>query len=170
MLATNSAEVSLTLPSDREILITRLFDRPRQLLFDAWTKPEHLRLWWGCEGSSLTDCQVDLRPDGEWHLVMQMADNSEHRFHGTYREIVPNERLVYTECYDAPQFGNPEWLTTVTFEQVGGMTRLTHSILHRSREMRDGHLNAGMEAGTAQTLNRLDEHTAIMAEAGVRVG
>jgi uncharacterized protein YndB with AHSA1/START domain len=101
---------------------------------------------------------------------MQMADNSEHRFHGTYRDVVPNERLVYSECYEAPQFGNPEWLTTVIFEEVGGMTRLTHSILHSSREMRDGHLNAGMEAGTTQTLNRLDEHTAIMAEAGIRVG
>jgi uncharacterized protein YndB with AHSA1/START domain len=98
-------------------------------------------------------------------MVLRMRDGSEHCFKGLYREIVPDERLVYTECYDAPQLGRPEWLTTITFEEVAGKTKLTHSILHRSREVRDGHLQSGMEAGTVHTLNRLDEHTSEMAAA-----
>jgi len=97
-----------------------------------------------------------------------MPDGSDHPFRGVYREIVPSERLVYTECYDVPQIGSPEWLTTVTFEEVEGGTRLTHTILHSSREARDGHLQAGMESGSIQTLRRLDEHAARMAGASAR--
>lgn len=163
-------EVIVTLPSDQEIVFTRVFDRPRDLLFEAWTKPEHLRQWWGCEGSKLTLCEIDLRPGGQWRLVMRMADGSYHPFHGTYREVVPNERLVYTECYDMPEVGSPEWLTTILFEELEGKTKLTHSILHRSVEVRDAHLRVGMEAGTVQTLNRLEQHVALMTEAGVSGG
>jgi uncharacterized protein YndB with AHSA1/START domain len=163
MLATVNHEVTVTLPSDREIVFTRTFARPRHLLFEAWTKPEHLRHWYGCEGSSITLCEADLRPGGQWRRVMRMPDGSEHPFHGVYRDILPNERLVYTECYEMPSIGSPEWLTTVLFEDVEGLTKLTHSILHNSKEVRDGHLQAGIEAGTIQTLNRLDDHVASMA-------
>lgn len=160
-------DVAVTLPSDREIVITRIFHRPRHLLFEAWTKPEHLRQWWGCDGSTLTTCEIDLRPGGSWRLVMRMADGSDHPFHGTYREVVPNERLVYTECYDMPQVGSPEWLTTVLFEEFEGNTKFTHSIHHRSVEVRDAHLQAGMEAGTVENLNRLEQYLASMIEATV---
>lgn len=87
MLAGKSIEVNVSLPSDREIAFTCRFQRTRQLLFDAWTKPEHLRHWWGCEGSRITHCAVDLRVGGSWSLVMRMADGSDRPFHGTYREI-----------------------------------------------------------------------------------
>jgi uncharacterized protein YndB with AHSA1/START domain len=93
---------------------------------------------------------------------MRMADGSEHPFHGAYREIQRANRLVYTECYEMPQYGNPEWLTTVTFEELASETVLTHTILHNSREVRDGHLQSGMQEGTVQTLTRLNEHTATM--------
>ena len=99
---------------------------------------------------------------------MRMPDGSDHPFRGVYHEIVPNERLVYSECYDVPQIGSPEWLPTVTFNDLHGSTQLTHTILHRSRRARDGHLQAGMEAGRIQTLRRLDEHTAHMCEAAFR--
>jgi uncharacterized protein YndB with AHSA1/START domain len=168
MIAKANAEVAVTLPSDREIRFTRFFERPRDLLFEAWTRPEHVREWWGCDGSSLPVCEIDLRSGGAWHLVMRMPDGSDHPFRGVYREIVPGERLIYTECYDVPQIGSPQWLTTVTFEEVEGGTRITHTILHSSREARDGHLQAGMEAGTIQTLRRLDVYVRRMAEASVR--
>ena len=168
MFETRSDEVTVALPSDREIVFTRMFDHPRDLLFEAWTKPEHLRQWWGCEGSYLTLCEVDLKTGGAWRLVMRMKDGSEHPFRGTYREIVPNARLVYTECYEMPSIGNPQWLTTVTFDEVDGRTKLTHSILHASKEVRDGHLQAGMEAGTIETLRRLDEHAGAMEEVEAR--
>jgi uncharacterized protein YndB with AHSA1/START domain len=154
--------VRVNLPSDRGIEFSCRFQRKASVLFDAWTKPEHLRHWWGCEGSSITKCAIDLRVGGMWNLVMRMADGSDHPFHGTYREVVRPRRLVYTECYEMPQFGSPEWLTTVTFEEIEGATIVTHTILHKSREVRDGHLQAGMQEGTVQTLNRLNEYAAAM--------
>jgi uncharacterized protein YndB with AHSA1/START domain len=164
MLAKGNAEVTVTLPSETEIRFTRFFNRPRQLLFEAWTRPEHIRHWWGCDGASISVCEVDLRVGGLWRIIMRMADGSDHPFHGVYREIAPGERLVYSECYDVPQIGSPEWLTTVTFEQIEGGTQLTHTIQHRSRQARDGHLQSGMEAGAVQSLHRLDEQVARMLE------
>ena len=166
MLAKANAEVAVTLPSDTEIRFTRFFSRRRELLFEAWTQPEHVRHWWGCDGSSLSVCEIDLRVGGTWKIVMRMPDGSDHPFCGVYREIARGEHLVYTECYDVPQIGSPEWLTTVTFEEVEGGTRLTHTMRHSSREARDGHLQAGMEAGSIQMLRRLEEHAASMVEAG----
>lgn len=93
---------------------------------------------------------------------MQMKDGSDHPFHGTYHEIVRPRLLIYTECYDMPQFGRPEWLTTVTFDETHGATLVTHVIEHKSRSARDGHLQAGMQEGMVQTLTRLYEHTAVM--------
>ncbi len=162
MLAGKNVEVSVTLPSDCEIEFTCRLRRRAKSLFEAWTQPEHLRQWWGCEGSSITDCAIDLRVGGSWSLVMQMADGSEHPFHGTYREIIRPSRLVYTECYDMPRFGSPEWLTTVTFAEQDAGTLLTHRLRHKSREVRDGHLQAGMEKGMIQSLTRIDQVAGVM--------
>ena len=167
MLTKNNAEVTVTLPSDREIVFTRHFDRPRNLLFAAWTKPEHLRRWWGCDGSTMHSCDVDLRVGGAWRIVTSMPDGSVHPLSGVYREIIPNGRLVYTEMYENPAIGNPQWLTTITFEEADGGTLLTHALLHASREFRDGHLQAGMESGTIRTLNRLDELVAQISDVSV---
>jgi uncharacterized protein YndB with AHSA1/START domain len=164
VLAGKGIEVRVDLPSEREIAFVCRLPRSSQLLFDAWTKPEHLRQWWGCEGSCITQCAIDLRIGGSWSLVMQMKDGSNHPFHGTYREIVRPRRLVYTECYDMPQLGRPEWLTTVTFEEDAGATLVTHIIEHKSRLARDGHLQAGMQSGMIQALTRLYEHTAAMEQ------
>jgi uncharacterized protein YndB with AHSA1/START domain len=168
MLAKSSHEVTVTLPSDRAIRFTRIFECPREVLFEAWTQPEHVRHWWGCAGSTLTVCEIDLREGGEWRFVLRMADGSEHPFKGVYREINAPERLVYTECYDVAAIGSPQWLTTVTFEDHEGMTKLTSNILHPSMEARDGHLKSGMEAGMVQTLNVLAEHAAEMLQAARR--
>ena len=123
MVEKSNPEVTVTLPSDREIAFTRVFERPPHLLFEARTKPEHVRQWWGCHGAILTVCEIDLHLGGAWRIVMRMPDGSEHPFKGVYREIVPNERLVYTECYDMPSLGCPEWLTTITFEELDGGTQ-----------------------------------------------
>jgi uncharacterized protein YndB with AHSA1/START domain len=162
MLAGKNIEVKADLPSELEIAFTCRLQRSAHLLFEAWTKPEHLRQWSGCEGSRITHCAIDLRVGGSWSLVMQMKDGSDHPFHGTYREIVRPRRLIYTECYDMPQFGRPEWLSTVTFDETQGATLVTLLIQHKSRSARDGHLQAGMQEGVVQTLTRLYEHTAAM--------
>lgn len=163
MLAKGLHEVTITLPSDREICFTRVFDSPRHLLFDVWTKPEHVRQWWGCSGAELTVCEIDLRPGGAWRYVMRMPGGSVHPFKGIYREIAPPDRLVYTECYDVPAFGSPEWLTTVTFDEFDGGTKLTSLLLHPDKQARDGHLQSGMETGLSETLRRLAVHVAAMA-------
>jgi uncharacterized protein YndB with AHSA1/START domain len=162
MLAGKNVDVRVSLPSEREIAFACCFQRSAGLLFDAWTKPEHLKHWAGCEGSTIPHCAIDLRVGGAWSFVMRMADGSDHRFHGTYREILRPHRLVYTECYEMPAFGSPEWLTTITLDETGEGTLVTHTIQHTSREVRDGHLQAGMQEGMIQTLTRLNEHTAVM--------
>src|SRR5580658_6148894 len=154
---------TLTTPSDREIVMTRTFDAPRHLVFEAWTQPEHVARWWGWRDSTLPVCEIDLRPGGAWRFVLRKPDGQEYPFKGVYREIAAPERLVYTECFDEPSAGSPEWLSTVTFEEHDGRTKVTAVSLHKSREARDAHLKAGMEAGAANTLDRLAEYLEIQA-------
>lgn len=155
--------MALTLPSDREVVLTRVFEAPRKLVFEAWTRPEHVARWWGRRGSTLAVCEIDLRPGCAWRYVMRESDGKEYCFKGVYREIVPPERLVYTECFDEPSLGSPEWLTTVIFEEHGGTTKMTSTCLYASVEARDGHLQSGMETGAAETLDRLAELLQTMA-------
>lgn len=107
MLAESDPELVLTLPSEREIAFTRICAAAPARVFAAWTTPDDLREWWGCAGSRLTVCEVDLRPGGGWRFVMRMPDGSDHPFKGVYRGIVLARRLVYTECYDVPSIGSP---------------------------------------------------------------
>ena len=139
MLARGNAEVTVTLPSETEIRFTRLFGYPPRVLFEAWTRPEHIRHWWGCDGSNIPICEVDLRIGGSWRIVLRMSDGSDHPFRGVYREIAPGERLVYSECYDAPQVGSPEWLATVTFEK------------RRTRNAAHSHHSASFSSSTRWT-------------------
>ncbi|HEY3743085.1 MAG TPA: SRPBCC domain-containing protein [Bryobacteraceae bacterium] len=158
MVTTRSnPEVALTLPSDREIVLTCILRHPPELIYQAWTQPEHIRNWQGCAEGEVTSCAVDLREGGAWHYTMRMPDGSEHPFHGVYREIVPSRRLEYTSCYDMPAFGRPEWIATVVFEPFHNGTRLIHTILHETKHMRDGHLRSGMENGLAAGMGRLDD-------------
>jgi uncharacterized protein YndB with AHSA1/START domain len=84
VLEKSNREVTVTLPSSQEICFSRIFEWPRQLLFEAWTQPEHIRNWWGCAGSTLTLCEIDLRPGGSWRIVMRMPDGSDHPFKGVH--------------------------------------------------------------------------------------
>jgi len=143
----------ITTPSDREIVLTRSFDAPRKLVFEAWTQPEHVKRWWGCQSSSMTVCEIDLRVGGAWRYVLRALNGDEHGFHGVYREIAAPARLVHTYIYEP--FPDHGALNTVQFEERDGKTTITETILHHSTEARDGHLNSGMEAGAAESLNRL---------------
>jgi uncharacterized protein YndB with AHSA1/START domain len=162
MTATRNSSLTITLPSDKEILMTRVFDAPRQLVFEAMTKPEHVSKWWGPRASVLTICEIDFRVGGAWRYVMQ-CNGREVKFKGVFHEIVPPERLVATECYDEPRIGCPEWQTTVTLEERDGKTTLSSRVLHPSMQARDGHLNSGMETGATETFDRLAELLAIQA-------
>jgi uncharacterized protein YndB with AHSA1/START domain len=146
----------LSLPSDREIVGSRIMDAPPELVFKAYTDPELIPRWWGPRRYATTVDKMDFRPGGVWRFIHRAADGGEHAFNGVYREIVPPKRLVYTFNYE----GAPghEAIETVTFEEAeGGKTRMTDHLLFETREERDGMLNSGMEEGAAETVDRLVE-------------
>lgn len=149
----NSAEAI----ASRELLLTRVFDAPRRLVFAAWTDPVHTARWWGPQGFSTISCDMDVRPGGAWRRCMRSPENTEHCARGVYREIVAPERLVFTYAWeDAAGNSGHEMLVTVTFEDVGGRTRLTlHQAVFESEAARDSH-----RAGWSSCLERFAEYLA----------
>ncbi len=159
-----SSTLEVTTPSDREIVMTRAFDAPRDLVFEAWTKPEHVRHWWGWRTSTMIHCEADVRPGGSWRYVTREENGSEVPFTGVYQEVTPPERVVHTEMYDVEPFnsGDPA-VTTVTFSETDGRTTVTISTVYPTREIRDFVLGTGMEGGAAESMDRLAEHVATLA-------
>jgi uncharacterized protein YndB with AHSA1/START domain len=154
----SSGTATVTLPTDREILITREFDAPKRLVYKAWTTPELVRRWWSGHQGEMTTCEMDLRVGGRWRYVMVAEGGFEVAFHGEYREIVPNERIVTTQVYELP--GAPEdegVLNIVTFTETAGRTTLTLLVQATSREERDALLDSGMEVGMQQQLDLLEQ-------------
>jgi len=154
MTATTSRSAKVTLPTDEQILITREFDAPRHLVYRAYTEPELVRRWWTARRGEMTVCEIDLRVGGSWRYVMVTPDGSEVAFHGAYREIVPDERLVSTEVYEG--MPDAEAVDTVTFDEVDGRTMLTILVQHRRRADRDAHVESGMEDGLQDALDLLE--------------
>ncbi len=154
----NAGTLMVTTPSDREIAMTRVFDAPRSLVFDALTKPELLKRWlFGPDGWSLEVCEIDLRPGGEYRYVWRHeADGTEMGMGGVYREVVPPERIVATESLDESWYPGDAVGTMVLTEQ-GGKTTLTQTMLYESREARDAVLESPMESGVAASYDRLEE-------------
>jgi uncharacterized protein YndB with AHSA1/START domain len=153
----NSDTFKVTTPSDREIVLTRLFDAPRRLVFDAtMTKAEHVRRWWGIldDRYSVTVCEIDLRPGGAWRFVGR-GPAGEVAFYGVYREIAAPERLVYTEIFEP--FPDVESVVTQILTEERGKTRLTVTALYPSLEVRDSVLKTGMERGAALSYDRLED-------------
>lgn len=142
-------------PTDREVLITRIFDASRHMVFDAYTNPEHLQQWLlGPEGWTMPICEMDARPGGSWRYVWRKDDGTEMVMAGAIRECVPPERLVTTESW------GPEWSETVnttTFAETGGRTAVTLTILYPSKEARDAALETGMKEGMNESFIRLDK-------------
>jgi uncharacterized protein YndB with AHSA1/START domain len=149
----NRAEV--TLPSDREILVTRVFDAPRDLVFRAHTDPALIPLWWGQRHSTTVVTQLDVRPGGGWRFVQRSPDGSEYGFRGEFREIAAPERIVQTFEFE----GMPGHivLQNLAFAEQDGKTTLTTREVYASQEDRDGMIASGMESGMHETYARLDE-------------
>ncbi len=146
--------VTLTLPSDREVALSRVLDAPRRLVFDAWTNPEHVPHWMlGPEGWTMPVCEIDLRPGGSWHFVWRKADGAEMDMRGKYRDVSPPDRLVSTESW-GPEW--PETINTLTLVEKAGTTTATLTILYPSKEARDAALKTGMKEGMAHGFDRLE--------------
>jgi uncharacterized protein YndB with AHSA1/START domain len=152
---TSSGAAQVTLPADDQLVITREFDAPKHLVYKAYTTPDLVRRWWSGERGEMTECEIDLRVGGTWRYVMIAHGDFEVAFHGEYREIVPNERIVMTEVYEG--MPDAEAVDHITFTEEDGRTTLTMLVQHRNQEERDAHLNSGMEAGMQESMDRLEQ-------------
>jgi uncharacterized protein YndB with AHSA1/START domain len=152
---TSSGKAKVTLPTDEQILITREFDAPKYLVYDAYTTPELVSRWWSGQRGKVTSVEIDLRVGGAWRYVMVANEGLEVAFHGEFREIVPDERLVSTEVYEGAPEG--ESLNTATFTEEDGRTTLTILMELPSKEVRDGILETGMEFGMQEAFDLLEE-------------
>jgi uncharacterized protein YndB with AHSA1/START domain len=155
MATASSGTAVVTLPSDTEILVTREFAAPKHLVYKAWTTPELIKRWWHANRGQVTIAEVDLRVGGKWRYVMVTDTGFECGFHGEYREIVPNERLVSTEIFEG--MPDAEALDTMTFSERNGRTIVTMLVQHQKPEHRDAHINSGMEAGLQDALDLLEQ-------------
>ena len=156
MTMANDKRVTVTTPSETEILITRELDAPKHLVYRAWTTPELLRRWWHANRSEITEIEMDVRVGGRWRWAARaLSSGYEFAFYGEYREVVPDERLVTTETFS----GNPDAtaLTTTTFTEKDGRTYLEMLVQHQNKDNRDAHLNSGMEDGLQDALGLLEE-------------
>lgn len=153
----NSETLKIAARGDREVVITRLFAAPRQLVFDALTKPELVKRWLlGPPGWTMPVCQIDLKVGGSYRYVWRKEDGSEMGMGGVYREIVPPERLVHTEKFDQPWYPGESVITTTLAEQ-GGRTTFTATMRYESKEARDAVLASPMENGVRASYDRLED-------------
>jgi len=153
---TKSGETTFTTPSDREIVMTRVVNAPRRLVWDAWTKPEHLPHWMlGPSGWTMPVCEIDLRPGGAWHFLWRKSDGSELEMRGAYKEIAPPERLVSTESWGGDW---PETLNTLVLTEKDGKTTISQTVLYPSKDARDAATKTGMKDGVSESYDRLAEY------------
>ena len=142
------------LPSDREIVITRMFDAAAELVFEVWTTPAYVRRWWSIDAAPLIVCDIDLRVGGRWRYVSRDGDGVELGWTGVYHEIVTGKRIVSNEVFEG--YPDAEAVDTLTLTEQGGITTLAVHVLHRTKQNRDGHVLSGMEAGMQLAMNRLE--------------
>jgi uncharacterized protein YndB with AHSA1/START domain len=162
MPATNKpGTTTFSTPSDREIAATRVFDAPRRLVFEAYTNPKHIPHWMlGPEGWTMPVCEVDLRPGGAWHFVWRRGDGDEMAMRGSYKEVVPPEKVVSTESWGGDW---PETINTLILTEENGRTTMTSTVLYPSKEARDAALKTGMKDGMTQSFDRLAEYLRALA-------
>jgi uncharacterized protein YndB with AHSA1/START domain len=161
METTSSGTATVTLPTDEQILITREFAAPRHLVYKAFTTPELVKRWWNAKRGEVTTCEIDLRVGGKWRSVMVTEDGTEVGFHGEYREVVPNERIVSTEVYEGLPEGVSEeeggTVNTATFIETDGRTLLTLIVEAANKVSRDAIIDSGMEAGMQDAFDLLEQ-------------
>jgi uncharacterized protein YndB with AHSA1/START domain len=161
MAMTSSGTATVTLPTDEQIQITREFDAPKHLVYKAWTTPELVKRWWHANRGEVTIVEIDLRVGGLWRYVMVADDGFEVGFHGEYRELVPNERIVSTEIYEGLPEGVSEeegaTVNTATFTEADGRTTVTLIVQATSKISRDAIIDSGMEGGLQDALDLLEQ-------------
>lgn len=155
-MTATTPELTITTPSDREIVMTRELNAPRDLVFEVHTSCEHMSRWWGPRKYEVTSCEIDFRPGGKWRIVHRGPDGDEHAFRGEFREIERPERIVWTFEYEG--FPGQISVEELTLEEHDGRTKLAARALYDSGEARDAMLQSGMSDGARETYERLDEY------------
>ena len=155
--AASSGTAVLTLPTDTQILITREFDAPKHLVYKAWTTPELIERWWSGDRGEVTSVEIDLRVGGSWRYVMVANGGFEVAFHGQYRAIEPNDRVVTTEVFEGVPETDGDVVCTYTFTEKDGCTTLTLLVDHPSKEIRDMVIDSGMEGGMQEAMDHLEQ-------------
>jgi len=151
-------KLDISAPADDPVIIlTREFDAPRELVFAMYTRPEHVKRWWGPRYITLSVCEMDVRPGGAWRYVFAKGSGPAMTFKGVYQDVAPPERLVYTFIFDVEHIRDHPATVTIVFEDAGGKTKMVQTVRHNSFEARDGHLQSGMESGAVETMDRLEE-------------
>lgn len=154
----SARKATVTLPSDTEIKVTREFSVPKELVYKAWTTPDLIKRWWGAKRGVVNLAEVDLRVGGKWRYVSTTDRGFEVGFHGVFREVVANERLVYTEVYEGVPGGDDDpAVVTLTLTESGGHTTFTSLSQLSSRAVRDMIIQSGMEAGMQDAMDLLEE-------------
>lgn len=165
-MATNSGKTKVTLPTNEQISITREFNAPKQLVYRAWTTPELVRRWWSGQRGEMSVVEIDLRVGGKWRYVLVATGGFDVAFHGTYREIVTNERIVTTEIFEMPDTPEPTDeqapLNIITFTESNGRTSLSLIVQCPTQELRDIIMSSGMEAGLQEQMDELDALLALL--------
>jgi uncharacterized protein YndB with AHSA1/START domain len=151
----SSHSATVEVPADTQILITREFEAPKELVYRAYTTPELVSRWWHADRGEMTVCEIDLRVGGRWRYAMTVEAFGEVAFHGEYREIVPNGRLITTEVFEG--MPDAEALDTLSLTEQDGRTVMTILVEHKSKEHRDAHLQSGMEDGLQDAFDRLEQ-------------
>jgi uncharacterized protein YndB with AHSA1/START domain len=154
-------KATLTTPSDTQIVMTRVFDAPRDLVFEAHTSCEHISNWWGPRKYEVVSCDIDFREGGTWRIVHKGPEGEIPAFFGDYLEIVRPERFTWTFNWEGADGGGPE---TYVFEEHDGKTTLSSTANFGSKEARDALLETGMEEGAAETWERLDEYLEVLKQ------
>jgi uncharacterized protein YndB with AHSA1/START domain len=162
MTMTTDNRATLTLPAEDQILISREFDAPKHLVYKAWTTPELVARWWIGRRGTAREMEIDLRVGGRWRYVMDASNGQEVAFHGEYKEIVPDERIVSTEVYEGAPLPPEELeasatVNTATFTEQDGRTTLTLLVQCPSHEIREAIIASGMEDGLQEALELLEE-------------
>jgi uncharacterized protein YndB with AHSA1/START domain len=162
-------KLEITLPSDTDILMTRAFDAPRALVWEMFTKPEHLKQWWGCGYQENVSIEMDVRVGGTYRYVGKMPDGTLVPFKGEYREISPPERIVFTEIFDVDMAREHPALVTTTFTEADGKTTMKCLVHYDSKQTRDIVLSSGMEHGAAAGYDEIERMLATRRAAGAGV-
>ena len=155
MAAENNRKLKVTVEGDKMIILSRVFDAPRHLVWETMSKPEYVRRWWCCmDGYTMPVCEMDFRVGGAWRYVMAGADGNEVGFNGVYQEIEPTHKIVNTEIFEP--FPDSPSTCTMTLEERDGRTYYQTVVVHLTQIARDMHVASGMETGAAIALDRLE--------------